>query len=306
MEIERSTEITNNNSTPPRKSSVLEMVLKIKPDHPLVEKYNIQKEEYENNLLQQAEALKNKNPNTIEHPELQKINLKSFYQRFLEAFEFFNKKKFDENVNDEEGKKLAGTLCTYLAGSKSFLNSPLLNKSVSEPSLDKGILIVGGKGVGKTSIMRTFNDMLFIAGNHPITVEDIAGNHQLLRRYKLNFGFFSADEVVDAYEFCANEQEKKSFNNKFAHGFKYFDDIMAEEMAQNYGKRDIFRKLFEKRYFNQAKTMISMNYQDEENGIQKDLSKTLNAFGDRYGDRVFDRMFEMFNVIELSGESLRK
>lgn len=305
MEIEKSTEI-NNNSNPPRKSSVLEMVMKVKPDHPMVEKYNSQKEEYENNLLQQAEALKNKQPSKLELPELHNIDLKSFYQRFLEAFEFFNKKKFDEDVNDGEGKKLAGTICSYLAGRKAFLKSPLLNSSVSEPSLEKGLLIVGGKGIGKTSIMRTFNDMFFLSRNHPLTVEDTSGINQPLSRYKFGFGFFSADEVVDAYEFCANEQEKKAFNNKFAHGFKYFDDIMAEEMAQNYGKRDIFRKLFEKRYFNQAKTMISMNYQDNDNGIHKDLSKTLNAFGDRYGDRVFDRLFEMFNVIELTGESLRK
>jgi DNA replication protein DnaC len=166
--------------------------------------------------------------------------------------------------------------------------------------------MVGGKGIGKTSIMRTFNDMFFCSRNNPLTVQDIEGNHTLLKRYKMGFGFFSADEVVDAYEFCANEQEKKAFNKKFAFGFKYFDDIMAEEMAQNYGKRDIFRKMFEKRYYNQAKTMISMNYHDEDEGREKSLSKTLNAFGNRYGDRVFDRSFEMFNVLELKGESLRK
>ena len=40
--------------------------------------------------------------------------------------------------------------------------------------------------------------------------------------------------------------------------------------------------------------------------FQKDVSKTLNAFGNRYGDRVFDRIFEMFNVIELTGNSLRR
>lgn len=305
MEIEKSTG-TNNSSIPPRRSSIVEMLFKIEPDHPLVKKYNDQLEEYEKNLQDQINVLETKQNIDYELPELLPMNMKSFYNRFLEAFEYFNNKKFDEKVNDGEGRKLAKTICSYLAGKNSFYRSTLLNPDVSQPDLNKGILIVGGKGIGKTDIMRTFHDMFFYARNNPLTVEDAAGNHQLLRRYKLGFGFFSADEVVDAYEFCANEQEKKAFNNKFAFGFKGFDDIMAEEMAQNYGKRDIFRKLFEKRYYNRAKTMITMNYHDEENGIQKNLSKTLNAFGDRYGDRVFDRSYEMFNIIELKGESLRK
>ena len=59
------------------------------------------------------------------------------------------------------------------------------------------------------------------------------------------------------------------------------------------------------RYSKKSKTIISVNY-DEEDGKQMSVSKTLNAFGNRYGDRVFDRIFEMFNVIELTGNSLRR
>jgi DNA replication protein DnaC len=304
-EAEKSTE-TSNDVKPPRRSSIIEMLLKVDPDHHLVKKYNAQVEEYQKNLQEQITCLERKPNLNFKLPELKPMKMEKFYERFLEAFEYFNKKKFDEEVNDGEGRHLARLLCSYLAGRKSFYENPLLNSEVSQPDLNKGILIVGGKGVGKTAIVRTFHDMFFYARNNPLTVEDSQGNHQPLRRYKLGFGFFSADEVVDAYEFCANEQEKKAFNNKFAFGFKGFDDIMAEEMAQNYGKRDIFRKLFEKRYYNKAKTMVTMNYYDEENGIQKNLSKTLNAFGDRYGDRVFDRSYEMFNIAELKGESLRK
>lgn len=305
MEIEKSTE-TNSNSSPPRRSSIVEQLFRINPDHPLVQKYNEQLEEYNKNLQNQIIALEEKQKLIVELPELRPMKMEKFYDRFLEAFEYFNKKKFDEKVNDGEGRHLARLLCSYLAGRKSFYENPLLNHEVSKPDLNKGIMIVGGKGVGKTAIVRTFHDMFFYARNNHLTVEDANGNHQPLQRYKLGFGLFSADEVVDAYEFCANEQEKKAFNSKFSFGFKGFDDIMAEEMAQNYGKRDIFRKLFEKRYYNKAKTMVTMNYYDEENGTQKNLSKTLNAFGDRYGDRVFDRSYEMFNIVELKGESLRK
>lgn len=308
MEIhnENSTEETKNNNTPPRKTAILELLLKVDPDHHLVKKYNEQAAEYENNLNDQIKALAMKKDSKIILPELKPIDFENLYSRFLEAFEFFNGKKFDEKANEGEGRILARTICLYLTGKKAFLNSPLINKEISRPDLNKGILMIGGKGIGKTSIMKTFNEMFFYARSHGLTVEDIAGTHQQLSRYKLGFGYFTADEVVDAYELCSTDLDKKAFNKKYAFGFKYFDDIMAEEMASNFGKRDIFRKMFEKRYANNARTLISLNYFDEEDGIQKDVDKTLNAFGNRYGDRVFDRLFEMFNIIELKGDSLRK
>lgn len=304
MEIHNENSTEANNS--PRRSAILEMLLKVDPDHHLVQKYNQQVAEYEKNLRGQIQALESKEDSKIILPELKEIDFESLYARFLEAFEFFNGKKFDEKANNGEGRILARTICLYLTGNKSFLKSPLINRKISQPDLNKGILMIGGKGIGKTSIMKTFNEMFFYARSYGLTVEDIGGTHQQLKRYKLGFGYFTADEVVDAYEFCSNDIDKKAFNKKYSNGFKYFDDIMAEEMASNYGKRDIFRKLFEKRYANNAKTMISLNYYDEEDGSQKDIDKTLNAFGNRYGDRVFDRLFEMYNVIELKGESLRK
>lgn len=305
MEQNKSSEIKENNF-PPRKSSVLDLVMKVDPEHPIVKKYNEQYEDYIKNLQSQVSDLEKKSKKKIILPDLKPIDIESFYQRFLEAFEFFNGKPFDENVNHGEGRKLARTICAYLIGKKACLKSPLINDEVSIPNMSKGIMIIGGKGIGKTSIIKTINDMLFYSRNHPITVQDIEGTHQVLSRYHIGFGFHTANDVVDLYESCTTDVEKKSFHKKFDFGFKYFDDIMSEEIASNYGKRDIFKTIFEKRYSNNALTIISLNYYDEEDGKQKDISKTLNAFGYRYGDRVFDRLFEMFNIIELKGESLRK
>ncbi|WP_027381858.1 hypothetical protein [Epilithonimonas caeni] len=311
MSQKKYSEIENN--TPPRKTAILEMLLKVDKDHPLVKKYNEQNDEYLKNLNNQISALEKKNSEKIILPELKPIDVESFYSRFLEAFEFFNGKKFDENVNDGECRKLARTLCAYLIGKKDFLRSPLLNRDVSEPSLNKGILMIGGKGIGKTTIMKTFKEMFLYASNpnyKPLTVQDIEGTHQILNRYiqrdKMSFGFHTANEVVDAYEAIEDSKEQENFNIKYSQGFRYFDDIMTEEVASRYGKRDIFRTIFEKRYSNHAKTMVSINYHDEQEGKQKNLEKTLTAFGNRYGDRVFDRSFEMYNIIELKGDSLRK
>ena len=83
-------------------------------------------------------------------------------------------------------------------------------------------------------------------------------------------------------------------------------DVMSENVASNYGKFEVFKTIFENRYSKKSKTIISVNYHDEEDGKHMSVSKTLNAFGNRYGDRVFDRVFEMFNIIELTGNSLRR
>ena len=75
-----------------------------------------------------------------------------------------------------------------------------------------------------------------------------------------------------------------------------FDDLGAEREASNYGKEDIFIRILEFRYeefkHREIKTFITTNY-------------TLQDVKKRYGIRVYDRFKEMFNFIELDGESRR-
>ena len=63
---------------------------------------------------------------------------------------------------------------------------------------------------------------------------------------------------------------------------------------------EIFKDILEKRYSNNAKTMVSMNYSGNS------VEDTLDAISIKYGERVYDRIFEMFNIIDLHGKSLRK
>lgn len=307
QQTEKFTEMDNGefkNSTPVMSSTVA-LLFKINPDHKLVHEYQKQYEKYLENLKNQSESFERKKPEII-LPELRPMDVESLYETFKTAFHYFIGKPFDENVNSGESRKLARTLCAYFISKKAFLKSPLINSKISVPSLEKGIMIIGGKGVGKTAIMKTFNEMFYYSLNHPITVNDIEGTNQFLGRYKLNFSFHTANEVVENFEYCSDENDKRVFNEKFAAGFRYFDDVMSENIGSNYGKFEVFKTILENRYTKKSKTIISVNYHDEEDGKQKDVSKTLNAFGNRYGDRVFDRIFEMFNVIELTGNSLRR
>ena len=282
---------------PPRKSAAIDALLKVNNvDHHLAKKYLEEYAEYQKNLEAHLATLPKKEEIIL--PELKPINIESLYDLFKSAFELFQKKPFDETVNNSESKRLARTLCAYFLQKKAFLRSPLLNEK-SIPDLQKGLMIVGGYGTGKTSILNTFHQMFKIAASMPIQVTDIDGTLQLLGRYKLGFGYFTANDLVKNFEAISDPQEKEIFWNCYSKGIKYFDDIMTESTASNYGKIEIFKDLFEMRYTNRAKTLISLNY-------ARTLDETLDEISKKYGERVYDRLFEMFNIIELHGESLRK
>lgn len=283
---------------PPRKTAAIEALLKINNvDHPIAKKYLEEFEAYQKNLENHMNQFPKKEE--IIMPELQPIPVDNLYEVFKEGFKFFNGKPFDENSNNSEGRKLARTLCAYFLQKEGFYKSPLINNK-SNPNLKKGLMIIGSYGTGKTSILKTFYQIFANANNHPITVIDKNGTAQFLGRYKLGFGYFTANEVVKKFEAILDPLEKELFWKKFSNGIKYFDDVMTENTASNYGKVEVFKDILEMRYSNSAKTLISLNYSGTT------VNETLEALSTKYGERVYDRLFEMFNIIELKGESLRK
>lgn len=282
---------------PPRKSKLIDLLTKVNTDHPIAQKFFEQQRAYNEKL--QKHIAKVQKPNPIVLPELKPIDIESFYLRFREAFEIFQRKPFNESANDSESRKLARTIGAYIIRKKGFIQSPLLNKK-SEPGLHKGLMIIGDYGTGKTSILNTYHQMLRYALNNPLGVNDVEGTRQLLGRYKIGFGYHTANDVVKSYESIFNPEEKEAFWSKMSTGMRYFDDVMTENQASNYGKIELFKDILEMRYVTGAKTIISLNY------AGNSVDETLDAFGNRYGERIYDRLFEMFNIIELKGGSLRK
>jgi DNA replication protein DnaC len=153
---------------------------------------------------------------------------------------------------------------------------------LSEPSLKKGILIIGGYGNGKTSIMRAF-EKCFIGSN-------------------LAFKGFTTNKLVEMYEGLQNPLDKEEFNKITRSGIRYFDDVLTEREASNYGKTNLIKDILEERYNNKLRTYISMNFKDKTN---KDLEIGILQLSDKYGDRIYDRVFDMFNIIEFKGNSFR-
>ena len=184
-------------------------------------------------------------------------------------------------------------LVYYFSKDPRFFECENLSK-LSTPSFDKGLLIVGHFGNGKTATMRVFERIF----------QSVKG---------MSFKGYTANEVVGMFEKCNDDASKKDFERKMNFGSRYFDDIKTERIASNYGKVNIFKDIFETRYNNRIqtvndktiinKTFATCNYKD---GYEGNLEVAVDEFLEKYGGRVYDRLFEMYNIIEFKGKSFRK
>jgi DNA replication protein DnaC len=208
--------------------------------------------------------------------------LKSFYK----AFKHVRAVDFDPGEGRLENLM---SLIQYFSKNKDFLNNPRLCRNskggfISEPSFNKGILIIGDFGCGKSSIMEAFK--------------------ALFNGHNLTFKSFTTNNIVTTFESYQNGSERTEYINRTKTKTAYFDDVKTEKDASNYGKHNLLKDILEERYNRGAKTYITCNYMLDDK--EKLVSRALDEFGTRYGPRVFDRLFEMFNIIEFKGSSLRK
>lgn len=174
-------------------------------------------------------------------------------------------------------------LIYYFARDNRFFECENLSK-LSEPSFEKGLLIIGNFGNGKTSTMKVFEKIF----------KGITG---------VRFKGFSANEVVTMFEKCSADTDRNEFEKMMWRGTRYFDDLKTERIASNFGKVNLFKEIIEERYNRKSKTYVTCNFKKD---FPDDLNAALDEFEDKYESRVYDRLFEMFNIIEFKGKSFRK
>lgn len=199
---------------------------------------------------------------------------------------WFNKVYLDQNGKKYEINKetlsFVSVVFHYFLKDDSFFNELCLT-DLSKPSFEKGLLIIGGFGVGKTSIMKAMQGAL--------------------QQYLQSFAIYNINEVVNDYEGCQDQNAKSTFWHKMTNGQCLFDDVKTERNASNYGKANLFKDVIERRYASGKLTHITCNYDPNYEG---DIEAGLNEFGVKYGGRVYDRLFEMFNIVEFKGQSFRR
>lgn len=184
-------------------------------------------------------------------------------------------------------------ILAYFSKKESFFSYNNLMANVSVPSFDKGILVIGGYGNGKTTFFKALHQALQPFDGH-------------------RFKFMTANECVQMREDVKDSDTKVGDLVKMVQtGRVYFDDLLTERDAFTPGRVNFLKEVLEGRYVNLSRselkvkpvTFASMNFPDGNNG---DVDAALEAFGERYGARLYDRLFEMFNIITITGKSLRK
>lgn len=177
-------------------------------------------------------------------------------------------------IINKKNEEFYWTVMTYFARNKRFFDSPLLwNKD--DASFDKGLMICGINGAGKTFMFRVLDKL-----------------SPLVRLVGNEFSTVWAQDVVTDF----NQNGYKEIVNNYR-GQRYFDDIGAESIGSNFGKEEIFRIILEARHriFEETgtKTFFTTNLTEEE-------------IEERYGKRVDSRIYQMFNLIFAKSIDFRK
>lgn len=241
--------------------------------------------------------IKKQEINYIDGYEPTKSNI---WKMFLLNFKIVNGKDF---IQTPDSLQNIEPLIKYFSQDADFLNCKNLIKEFEgvelKPNFKKGLLIIGPYGNGKTSILKSLSTGF--TSTTELAKKEYWKSFTLWNR--LRFNCHNANDVVTEFECIERAEYKEEFYKKYS-GFRlYFDDFKNEKIASNFGKTELFREIIEKRYNNQAQTLLTMNYEPTK---PFDLSYALDAIAKRYGEHIYDRLFEMFNIIEFKGKSFRK
>jgi DNA replication protein DnaC len=219
---------------------------------------------------------------TIERKPLLQQTLvpKELFSLFQSKFQEIEGREFSST---EENKAFVFTLIYFFQKKENFYNSSLLFEYPNTKiDINKGLVIVGGFGCGKTSILRVFQQI-------------INDNNRVNLKFTTTVDAVSKLESIEA-------ENMYDFKERLYKGHLIIDDLLAEKQASRFGKSELFEEvLFQRLENKKMNSIITMNYDSEHpNNIEYAINKL-----SRYGGRVFDRILGNFNFIELHGKSFR-
>ena len=248
-----------------------------------------------NNKILVNNSKTHKNSLKIENNAIQVVLTKSMlWGLFKKAFQLTAKKAF---VESPDALANIAPLIEYFIRHPDFFKRKRLVTQLGgeqlQPSFEKGLLIIGGYGNGKTSMMEALQ-LVFDTYRMP-----------------MRFKGYKAHELVTTYErIGADPLYQESSKYEFFHGLTtakglYIDDVKKEREASNYGKVNLIRDILEKRYdHGKGYTYITCNYREGDQQFL--LEDALAEFGEKYGGHIYDRLFEKFNILEFKGSTFRR
>ncbi|RCW93634.1 P-loop NTPase family protein [Winogradskyella arenosi] len=217
-------------------------------------------------------------PNTSKSKTI--ITKQQLWNLFCNDFFKIHGKVITQNEDAIENLKV---LFYYFLEDSDFFKSKNLIKHLNEPTFNKGLIIIGGVGIGKTAYLKCFENIFH-------------------RFSSLRFKGYSAKHLVREFEKCTSPLDKDLFYNEIDRKRIFIDDIGSEKDASNYGIINLIGEIISDRYDKNQKTFLTTNFINANHNVED----TLQALGKRYGHRNYDRLFEMCNIIVFTGQSMRK
>lgn len=165
---------------------------------------------------------------------------------------------------DEDNQSIIENLCFYFSGDSRFRGD-----------LNKGLMLLGGVGVGKTTLMHFFS-------RNQIQSYRVMSCREIEQRFSTE-----GDSFIG---YCSYNITIATNADPFGHQAigLCFDDLGTEANAKHYGKeKNVMADIILNRYDNKlpySATHITSNM-------------TIENIESNYGPRVKDRMREMFNLI---------
>lgn len=187
--------------------------------------------------------------------------------------------KFDRYSTD-----IINKISSYSTRDESFLIDESMN-------FDKGLLIMGNVGCGKTVLLTALSNLLRI---FPFFIQ------WSFRVERLKTNFIPVYKLVEGYTskgydiFTDGLKTGSETHISILKDLLFIDDVGAENIVSNYGNTvNVVGELIIRRYDTKIKTFTTTNLDP----------KTLKSF---YGERVYSRMREMFNFIAVDGGDRRR
>ncbi|MBE7691166.1 P-loop NTPase family protein [Tenacibaculum piscium] len=227
------------------------------------------------------------NPIVVNPKKLNKEELKNMlFKKFTKEYFKQNKRKYV--LKGEYLENLKPIFLYFLGDYEGFIKCKnVLQNDNCKPSLDKGLLIVGEFGNGKTSTMEAFAEVL--------------------KRTKKKFKVIGTKEAVTKFSFLKDNNEKQeNFYKELINQNYLFDDLLKEDKASSYGKVNLIEQVLEEKYRKKILAHATLNYKIIDGETIRNVETAIEQLGDSYGGYLYDRVFSMFNIIEFKGGSLRK
>ena len=184
---------------------------------------------------------------------------------FQAAQEFYANNDCDFEV-DGSNKSFLGHFCRYWNRDTAF-------EVMENISLQKGLMVFGSYGTGKTSSFRI--------------IQNLSRYYQVR---ELWFPAISTQEVVSKFNLESNKEDVIQYYSK---GVFLFDDLGAEMAGNNiyqYGKEEVFVRILLNRY---------RNFENQGTKTHITTNLDLGQIENRYGKQLADRFIRMFNRIEI-------